>query len=98
MCLYLANMGASWMALMVAPTLETQGRIGIKVAQELSKEGIAPSTRPVFIAEPCQSNQDVLGRITKETNPEDFLRAAQSSLKRGQNPPPSAPPMPPDMR
>ncbi len=49
----LANYGGSWIALVVTRTLETQGRIGVKVAQELGKEGLAPSRQPIFNADPA---------------------------------------------
>lgn len=78
----LANYGGSWIALLVTRTLETQGRIGVKVAQELGKEGLAPSTQPIFNAEPAGQSPDILGRELPEgQNAEDFYKAAKASLK-----------------
>jgi hypothetical protein len=70
------------LGLLVARTIETQGRIGVKVVEELGREGIAPSTLPVFNAEPKSDNGDILGRdTTKIGQASDFARAAKESVK-----------------
>jgi hypothetical protein len=52
MSAFVGNFCGAFVALMVAQTIETQGRVGAKVADTLGREGMAPNTAPVTVAEP----------------------------------------------